>query len=141
MRLTLGGVMFAHGAQKLFGWFGGPGFKGSMTYFTETVGVPYFIGVLIILGESLGALALILGFSTRFMAASIFVIMIGAMIVGHLQNGFYMDWYGSKKGEGIEFDILTFGLSISLLLMGGGAYSVDSLLRNFGIQYSVFSIR
>jgi len=130
--------MFAHGAQKLFGWFGGPGFKGSMNYFTETVGVPYFLGVLIILGESLGALALIFGLSTRFMAASIFVIMIGAMIVGHLQNGFYMDWYGSKKGEGIEFDILTFGLSISLLLLGGGAYSMDSLLRNIGIHFPVF---
>lgn len=128
MRLTLGGVMFAHGAQKLFGWFGGPGFKGSMHYFTETVGVPSFIGVLIILGESLGALALMLGLSTRFMAASIFVIMVGAMIVGHLQHGFYMDWYGNKKGEGIEFDILTFGLSLGLVLSGAGAYSLDRLI-------------
>lgn len=128
LRLTLGGVMFAHGAQKLFGWFGGGGFKASMNYFTGTVGVPYFLGVLIILGESLGAIALMLGFSTRFMALSLFVIMIGAMIVGHLGNGFYMNWYGNQKGEGIEFDILTFGLSLSLLVMGGGAWSLDNLI-------------
>lgn len=128
MRLTLGGVMFAHGAQKLFGWFGGTGFKGSMQYFTGTVGVPAFLGVLIILGESLGAIALMLGLSTRFMATAMFVIMLGAMIVGHLQNGFYMDWYGIKKGEGIEFDILTFGLSLGLVVSGAGAYSLDALI-------------
>ena len=142
MRLTLGGVIFAHGAQKLFGWFGGYGFEGTMGYFTETVGLPAAIGFLVILGESFGALALALGLFTRFMAGSIFAIMFGAMVLDHAHHGFFMDWFRNQKGEGIEFDILTFGLSFALICNGGGAYSIDSLLSKLkGVRYSVFSIR
>jgi len=128
MRVALGSVIFAHGAQKLFGWFGGYGFEGTMGYFTGTQGIPYIIALLVILGESLGALALILGFFTRFMAASMFVIMLGAMFLDHVQYGFFMDWFRNQKGEGIEFDILTFGLSLALVLTGAGAYSLDRLI-------------
>ncbi|HZY80984.1 MAG TPA: DoxX family protein [Cyclobacteriaceae bacterium] len=129
MRVTLGSVIFAHGAQKLLGWFGGYGFEGTINYFTETAGVPYIIGLLVILGESLGAIALALGLFTRFMAASLFVIMLGAMMIDHAQYGFFMDWFRNQKGEGIEFDILTFGLSIPLTLLGAGAYSLDAVLQ------------
>jgi putative oxidoreductase len=125
-RITLGIVMFGHGAQKLFGWFGGYGFDGTMRYFTETVGLPYLISVLVILGESLGAIALVFGFLGRFMATSIFIIMIGAMAIGHLPNGFYMNWFGNQAGEGIEFDLLIFGLSLVIMLSGSGAYSIDA---------------
>ena len=128
MRITLGGVIFAHGAQKLFGWFGGYGFDGTMTWFTTVAGVPYPIAVLVILGESLGAIALALGLFTRFHAAAMFVIMMGAMLIDHAQYGFFMDWFRNQKGEGIEFDILTFGLSSGLAIMGGGAYALDRLL-------------
>jgi putative oxidoreductase len=141
MRLALGGVIFAHGAQKLLGWFGGYGFEGTMGYFTGTQGLPYIVGLLVILGESLGAIALALGLFTRFMATSIFVIMVGAMILDHGQYGFFMDWFGSKKGEGIEFDILTFGLAIPLVINGAGVFSLDAVLRKKGIQYSVIGIR
>jgi putative oxidoreductase len=128
MRVTLGGVIFAHGAQKLLGWFGGYGFEGTMGYFTGTQGLPYIVGLLVILGESLGAIALALGLFTRFMAGSIFVIMVGALILDHAQYGFFMDWFRNQKGEGIEFDILTFGLAIPILISGAGAYSLDKFL-------------
>src|SRR4051812_40161879 len=87
LRSGLGVVMFAHGAQKLFGWFNGFGFDGTMNYFTQTIGLPSFISLLIILGESLGAIALILGFFGRFMASAIFIIMFGALIIDHAPNG------------------------------------------------------
>lgn len=130
IRIVLGGVIFAHGAQKLFGWFGGYGFEGTMHYFTETVGLPYVIGVLVILGESLGAIALMLGLFGRFMSASIFVIILGALYFDHAQNGFYMNWYGNRAGgEGIEFDLLIFALSLPVIISGSGAYFIDYYIR------------
>ena len=129
MRLSLGGVIFAHGAQKLFGWFGGYGFDGTMGYFTGTVGLPYIIGLLVILGESLGAIALMLGLFGRFMSFSLFIIMLGALVVDHAQHGFFMNWFGNQAGEGIEFDLLTFGLSLAILISGSGAYSIDHYLQ------------
>jgi putative oxidoreductase len=129
MRLSLGGVIFAHGAQKAFGWFGGYGFAGTMGYFTGTIGLPYVLGVLVILGESIGAIALMLGLFGRFMSVSMFLIMMGALCFDHAQNGFYMNWYGNRAGgEGIEFDLLAFGLSLALLLIGSGKYSIDQYL-------------
>ena len=129
MRLSLGGVIFAHGAQKAFGWFGGYGFEGTMGYFTGTVGLPYFLGVLVIVGESLGAIALMLGFFGRFMSLSLFIIMLGALYFDHAQNGCFMNWCGTRAGgEGSEFDLLAFGFSLALLLIGSGKYSIDQYL-------------
>ncbi len=125
MRVSLGGVIFAHGAQKLFGWFGGFGFEGTMNYFTEHLGLPWVIGFLVVIGESLGAAALILGLFGRFMSASIAVIMLGALYFEHAQYGFFMNWFGTASGEGIEFDLLVFGLAIPLILLGSGRYSLD----------------
>jgi putative oxidoreductase len=124
-RVTLGVVIFGHGAQKLFGWFGGYGFSGTMNYFTESVGLPYIIGLLVILGESLGMIALMFGLFSRFMSASLFVIMMGAFFIDHLQHGFFMNWFGNQPGEGYEFDLLVFALSLVIIVNGGGAFSVD----------------
>jgi putative oxidoreductase len=131
MRISLGVVMFGHGAQKLLGWFGGYGFEGTMQYFTESVGTPYIIGLLVIVGESIGAIALMVGILSRFVAISIFVIMIGAMFHDHLANGFFMNWFGNQKGEGYEFDLLCFGLCLAIILNGSGKYSIDHLLNKF----------
>jgi putative oxidoreductase len=128
IRVTLGAVIFAHGAQKMFGWFGGYGFEGTMNYFTGTVGVPYLVGLLVILGESFGALALMLGLFGRFMGVSMFIIMFGALYFDHAQHGFYMNWFGNQKGEGYEFDILTFGLSLAVVINGSGVFSLDHYL-------------
>jgi putative oxidoreductase len=63
VRIFLGSIIAAHGAQKLLGWFGGYGFEGTMGFFTDTVGLPYLIALLVILAESVGMVALALAFS------------------------------------------------------------------------------
>ncbi len=131
-RVILGCVMLPHGAQKLFGWFGGFGFTNTMTYFTQTAGLPWIIAFLIIMGESLGSLGLIVGFFTRLSALGLICIMVGAIITVHIPNGFFMNWFGKQAGEGFEYHLLVIGMSIPLLISGGGKYSVDALIhKNF----------
>ena len=131
-RATLGCVMFPHGAQKLLGWFGGFGFTNTMTYFTQTAGLPWVVAFLIIMGESFGSLGLILGFFTRLSAFGLICIMLGAIITVHIPNGFFMNWFGKQAGEGFEYHLLVIGISIPLLISGGGKYSVDGLInKNF----------
>lgn len=128
LRLTLAAVMLPHGAQKLLGWFGGHGFEGTMGFFTQQMGIPLVIAFLVIIGESLGSLALAVGFLTRFSAASLGVIMVGAIAMVHWPNGFFMNWLGQQAGEGFEFHLLVIGLSLALLVTGGGKWSVDRVL-------------
>ena len=131
-RVILGCVMLPHGAQKLFGWFGGFGFTNTMTYFTQTAGLPWIIAFLIIMGESLGSLGLIVGFFTRLSALGLICIMVGAITTVHIPNGFFMNWFGKQAGEGFEYHLLVIGMSIPLLINGGGKYSVDVLInKNF----------
>ena len=128
-RLILGCVMFPHGAQKLFGWFGGFGFTNTMTYFTQTAGLPWIIAFLVVIGESLGSIGLIVGFLTRLSALGLICIMMGAIITVHIPNGFFMNWFGKQAGEGFEYHLLVIGMSIPLLISGGGKYSVDALIN------------
>ncbi|PJZ65577.1 DoxX family protein [Leptospira wolffii] len=128
LRLTLGLVIFPHGAQKLLGWFGGYGFKGTYGYFTQSAGLPGIIAFLVIIGESLGSVALILGLVTRFSAISIGIIMLGAALLVHKEHGFFINWFGAQKGEGYEFHLLAVGAAITLGITGGGAYSLDQIL-------------
>ena len=125
LRLALGLVMFPHGAQKLLGWFGGFGFDGTMGFFTQKMGLPWLIALLIIIGESFGSIALLAGFLTRFTAASLAVIMLGAIALVHLPNGFFMNWFGQQQGEGYEYHLLVIGIAAALLVTGGGKWSVD----------------
>jgi putative oxidoreductase len=123
--------MFPHGMQKLFGWFGGFGFTNTMTYFTQTAGLPWIIAFLIIMGESLGSLGLIVGFFTRLSALGLIFIMVGAITTVHIPNGFFMNWFGKNAGEGFEYHLLVIGMSIPLLISGGGKYSVDGLINKY----------
>ncbi len=125
LRLTLGIVMFPHGAQKLFGWFGGFGFSGTMGAFTGSMGIPAVIAFLVIIGESFGAIGLIAGFLTRFTAASMAVIMLGAISIAHWQHGFFMNWFGNQEGQGYEYHLLVIGISAALMITGAGRWSVD----------------
>lgn len=125
LRLTLGIVMLPHGAQKLLGWFGGFGFDGTIGFLTQTMGLPWIIAFLIIMGESFGSLGLLVGFLTRFSVASIGVIMLGAITMVHLQYGFFMNWFGRQPGEGYEYHLLVLGISIALTVIGAGRWSVD----------------
>lgn len=128
LRATLAAMILPHGAQKLLGWFGGYGFKGTMQYFTGTAGLPAVIAFLVIVGESVGGLLLLAGVGTRLMSLWIGVILFSAMVMVHWGNGFFMNWFGAQKGEGIEFFILALGLVAALLVTGGGKFSVDSLI-------------
>jgi putative oxidoreductase len=129
LRLTLGLVLFPHGAQKLFGWFNGYGFDGTMQFFTESVGISWFVGFLVILIESIGAVLLVLGAGSRIMAVAIFCVMTGVLLTSHVQNGFFMNWYGTAAGEGMEFDLLCLGLALAITVNGGGKYSVDNWIH------------
>jgi len=124
-RIVLGLAILPHGLQKTIGLFGGYGFSGSMGFFTGTLGMPWIIALLVILGESLGAISLILGFLTRFCAASLAVIMLGAISMAHWQNGFFMNWGGDQKGEGVEYHVLVIGMALALVVSGAGRWSVD----------------
>jgi putative oxidoreductase len=127
MRLVLGVVFFAHGAQKMLGWFGGYGLHGTMGFF-EHLGLPAPVVFLIICTEFFGGLGLIVGLLTRIAALGIGVEMIGAIFIVHLPNGFFMNWYGNQKGEGFEYHLLAIALAATLLLRGAGKFSIDHAL-------------
>jgi len=128
LRITLGLVMFPHGAQKLLGLFGGYGFSGTMGFFTQKLGIPWLIALLVIIGESFGSIALLAGFFTRFTAASLAIIMLGAISTVHIAHGFFMNWSGQQLGEGFEYHLLVIGVAATLLITGGGKWSVDRIL-------------
>ncbi|MEI6948969.1 DoxX family protein [Paraflavisolibacter sp. H34] len=128
IRVLLGLVLGAHGAQKLFGLFGGYGFEGTMNFFTGTVGLPPIVGLMVIVIEFFGSLSLLAGLATRLWSASMVFLFLGIVFTSHLQNGFFMNWFGNQKGEGYEFFILAIGMAASLVLSGAGAFSADRLL-------------
>jgi putative oxidoreductase len=128
LRITLAGVMFPHGAQKLLGWWGGYGFEGTMGFLTAQIGLPWIVAFLVIVAESVGALALAAGFLSRVAAAGLAAIMAGAIFTAHLGNGFFMNWNGNQAGEGFEYHLLAIGIALAVAIRGGGAWSVDRLL-------------
>jgi putative oxidoreductase len=127
-RVVLGVTVLAHGVQKLFGWFGGYGFEGTMGFFTGVIGLPYIFALLIIVAESIGMLALILGLFGRLISGALILIMVGAIITVHGQFGFFMNWGGNLPGEGYEFHLLIIALSLITTINGSGLYSLDRLL-------------
>jgi putative oxidoreductase len=139
LRLTLGGVILPHGAQKLLGWFGGYGFAGTMQFFTEVIHLPWIIGFGVILLETLGALLLIAGFGSRILAALMAVLMVGIVFSVHWENGFFMNWFGNLKGEGIEYFLLAIGLALGIVVNGAGAYSIDRMLFKSKEQAQIFA--
>src|SRR5688572_14621611 len=115
LRVIVGIIFAAHGAQKLFGAFGGMGLA-------ETVKMMGPLGYLVTIGEFFGGLGLVVGFLTRFSAASLIVIMIGAIAMVHGKNGFFLD-----KG-GFEYNLALIGLLVPILLVGPGRFSVGRYL-------------
>jgi putative oxidoreductase len=129
-RVVLGLVIFPHGAQKLLGWFAGFGFEGTMGYMTGQMRLPWVIGCLVVLIESLGALALICGLLTRLAAFLTLCLFVGIILHTQLKNGFFMNWdMLPDKPEGYEFHLLVVGLCIVLIISGGGKWSMDLLLN------------
>lgn len=128
LRVTLGAVMFPHGAQKVLGWFGGYGISGTMGFLTGQVGLPTPIAALVLFAEFFGSIALILGLFSRAAAVGIISVMIGAIVTTHLPNGFFMNWTGQQAGEGFEYHLLAIGLALAILIQGSGRYSLDRVL-------------
>lgn len=127
-RLTLGIVLFPHGAQKLLGIWGGYGFNGTMGFLTDTMNLPWLIAFVVIVIEFFGSLSIIIGFASRFWSALTIILFLGIIFTSHLDNGFFMNWSGNQPGEGYEFHLLMIGLSIATLINGSGKYSMDNAI-------------
>lgn len=126
LRLVAAGVMLPHGLQKTVGWFGGNGFDATMGFFTSIMGIPAALAFLVIMAESVGAIAMIVGFCTRLCAFGMAAVMTGAVLIAHANNGFFMNWGGNLNGEGYEYHILYLGILFVLFVWGGGALSLDT---------------
>ncbi len=124
LRVTLALVMFPHAAQKLFGWFGGYGLDATLQFFA-TLGIPAWMGVLAVLIEFAGSIALLLGAFGRVAALGLAGVIAGAVLTVHAPNGFFMNWSGAQVGEGFEYHILFLAMAAVVVLKGSGALSVD----------------
>src|ERR1700757_173752 len=128
-RIVLGIIFFAHGAQKMLGWFGGPGLAGSMRTFTEHVRLPSTLAFLVIAGEFFSGIGLIVGLFSRIAALVIVLTMVGAIAMVHFRFGLFLDWFGSRKGHGIEYHLLVIALGLVVVVKGAGAFSLDGFVH------------
>lgn len=128
VRLTLGIVLFPHGAQKMLGWFGGYGFTATMDAFTNQMQLPWIVAFAVIMIEFFGSTSLILGFASRFWSMAIAGLFTGIIFTNHLEHGFFMNWFGNQAGEGYEYALLIIGLAISVLISGSGKNALDTQL-------------
>lgn len=124
LRLALGSIFFAHGAQKVFGWWEGgglqatAGFLGSMG-FTP----PMFWAIILVIAEFVGGIFLLLGLLVRLMALLIAISQVVAVILVHLPRGFF------AGAGGFEFNMALIAMAVALILTGAGALSLDRLFR------------
>ena len=132
IRVILGLVFFAHGAQKMLGWFGGFGFSGTMGFFTGAMHIPAVFAFLAIAAEFFGGLGLIFGVLTRVAAFGIAANMLVAIAMVHSHFGFFVNWSGTQKGEGFEYHLLALAMCAFLIIKGAGALSVDRTLAGAG---------
>lgn len=126
LRMVAGVIIFPYGMQKLLGWYNGPGIKGTLRQM-KLKNIPLPIAWLIIIGQSFGSIALIAGFLGRIAAAGNLIIFTGAMIT-HIPDGWMLNWFNTKKGEGIEYFVMLLPILLIILIKGSGAWSVDLLL-------------
>jgi putative oxidoreductase len=131
VRVVLGVVFFAHGAQKMLGWYGGYGFSGTMGWFTKTLGIPAPLAFLAICAEFFGGLGLILGLLSRIAALGIGVNMVVAIAMVHSHFGFFANWSAAQKGEGYEFHLLVLAIVLAIIVRGAGALSADRAIHGW----------
>jgi putative oxidoreductase len=130
IRSLLGIVFFAHGAQKLLGWYGGPGLRETIRTMHNHLGLPRPLAFAAVATEFFGGVALIVGLLSRVAAVGIGVTMIAAIVMVHGRNGLFMDWFGTRKPQGYEYHLLAIALAVVLVAKGSGAFSLDHLLFN-----------
>ena len=131
VRLALGIVFFAHGAQKVFGWFGGSGLKATIQAFQQYLKIPPGATVAAALLECVGGLALIVGLLARPFALGLIVVMLVAVAKVHWPHGFFL---ATQPGQanGWEYNFVLIAMALAVLLGGAGALSVDGWLRPYG---------
>jgi len=128
VRVTLGVIFFAHGAQKVLGWFGGHGLKGTVGYLTST-GLSLPIAYVVCFFEFFAGLGLIAGLLTRPSALAIIIVMVGAIAKVHGPNGFFLNWeLTPRNGHGIEVHLAYIAMAVACLLAGAGALALDGIL-------------
>jgi putative oxidoreductase len=128
LRVALAIMVFPHGAQKLLGWFGGFGFSGTMGFLTQQMHIPAALALLVFAAEFFGALGVFFGFLGRIAAFGIAVDLTVVALMAHLPNGFFLNYSGQQKGEGIEFLIVPVATAIAIVIRGSGAWSIDRAL-------------
>jgi putative oxidoreductase len=131
LRIIAGIIVFPYGMQKLFGWFSAPGFgppgiNAALAQLTAK-NIPKSLAWLIIIGQSFGSIALMSGFLGRIAAGGLFIIFTGALMI-HLPDGWTLNWFGSKRGEGVEYFVLLLSVLLVIVLKGSGALSIDGWL-------------
>ena len=132
VRLALGIIFFAHGAQKVFGWFGGPGLSQTVAGFRQ-MGIPPPATVVAAFIECFGVLAMIVGFLARPAAVGLIAVMLVAISKVHVRNGFFLNWsMAPGKGHGYEFNLALIAMALSILIGGAGVLSVDRLIAPWG---------
>ncbi len=130
-RIVLGIIFFAHGAQKVFGWYGGAGLRKTLHHLTESLGLPWIMALAAVAAEFIGGVALILGLFGRISALSIVITMLAAIFMVHGKFGLFLNWFGDRKGHGIEYHLLAIALAIVIIAQGSGACSLDGLLSSW----------
>lgn len=129
VRLGLGIIFLAHGAQKVFGWYGGHGLKGTVSSFQQRMGIPLALGVIASFTELLGGLGVLVGCLTRPAALGVAIVMLVAVYKVHWQNGFFLNWgLQPGKGHGFEMNLALIAMALALMIGGGGTLSIDRLL-------------
>jgi putative oxidoreductase len=124
LRISLGLVMMGHGAQKLFGSFGGGGLSGTAGFFDQIGIVPgAFWAFVVAVVETFGGLLVFVGLLTRVSSVLIAITMFVAMVWVHLPNGFFL------SDRGIEFTLVLFSMAAALAVMGGGSLSADAMMK------------
>lgn len=124
IRLVVGLLFIGHGAQKLFGWFGGYGPKGTGGWM-ESVGIKPGIVMAVVAGlmELVGGALFALGFVTPLAAVLITAAMLGAIVKVHGKNGLWI------TSNGIEYQLVLIAVVIGIALTGAGSYSLDALIQ------------
>ncbi len=132
-RLGLGVVFFAHGAQKVFGWFGGGGLKGTIAAFRQ-MGIPPGATAVAAFVECFGGLALLVGLLARPAALGLIVVMLVAIAKVHARHGFFINWLMTPgKGHGYEFNLALIAMALAILIGGAGTLSLDRLFAPWGL--------
>ena len=125
LRLIAGIIFIAHGAQKLFAWYGGYGLDGTGQWM-ESIGLApgYLMALMAGSAEFFGGILLVAGLLTRPTALVLAITMLVAIITVHIDNGLFM------ANNGYEFGLALIAMSIALMLQGGGRYSLDNIIAN-----------